>query len=87
MKKLIYIFFIFIFLAFKADHYKSGYNVPISPLSVCILDIDLDNDKDIIFSHMYSFDTELKEDDTKVDKTSSDEKMIMSYSSYINMVK
>jgi len=36
---------------------------------------------------MYSFDTELKEDDTKVDKTSSDEKMIMSYSSYINMVK
>lgn len=58
MKKLIYIFFIFIFLAFKADHHKSGYNVPISPLSVCILDIDLDNDKDIIFSHMYSFATE-----------------------------
>ncbi len=36
---------------------------------------------------MYKFDTEVKKDDTKVDKTSTDEKMIMSYSSYINMVK
>ena len=37
--------------------------------------------------NMYNFETELKNDDNKVDKPSTDENMIMSYSSYINMIK
>jgi len=44
-------------LAFNADHlYKNDYVLSVSASAVCIDDLDLDGDNDVIVGHYYDFD-------------------------------
>jgi len=52
------ILFSILLIAFKVGEDKSGYLIPIAPLSITTADLMSDGDIDIIIGHMYSFTTE-----------------------------
>jgi hypothetical protein len=43
-----------VLLAFIKDDFKSEYTIPLSPWSVCVADIDVDQDIDILIRHAYN---------------------------------